>query len=111
MDWRGGDTYALLPESMDKPPTTSPRQQRLGALLKEAREAIDMRQTQLAGLLGKGQAFVSKYESGASGLDAVDFIEILELTNCDVEHVIAAVKFVPKKTKGKVIRKKKTNSP
>lgn len=81
--------------SMDQPRTlTSPKHLRLGLLLREARIAAGLRQTKLAELLGRKQAFVSKYESGARGLDAVDFIAILELTGCDVHRVIEALKLV-----------------
>lgn len=74
---------------MDQPRTlTSPKHLRLGALLRQARVEAGMLQTQLAELLGRKQAFVSKYESGARGLDAVDFLAILDMTGCDVVRVI-----------------------
>ena len=80
---------------MEKSHTSqSPKHLRLGALLREARLAAGIRQTKLAEMLGRKQAFVSKYESGDRGLDAVDFIAILELTGCDVEHIIASLKLV-----------------
>lgn len=56
-----------------------------------------MRQAELAELLGRKQAFVSKYESGMRGLDAVDFLAILDLTSCDVTQVIEGVRVVEEK--------------
>lgn len=91
----GGPVHCLH-ASMDQTPPSSARQRRLGTLLREARVAAGMRQTRMAELLGRGQAFVSKYESGARGLDAIDFIEIVELTGCDIGHVIDELRLVQK---------------
>ena len=77
---------------MDQPRTlTSPKHLRLGVLLREARVAAGLRQTKLAEMLGRKQAFVSKYEGGSRGLDAIDFLRIVKLTGCDVDHVIDAL--------------------
>ena len=62
--------------------------------MREARVAAGLRQAALAELLGRKQAFVSKYESGARGLDAVDFLAILQLTGADAAAVIEAVRAV-----------------
>ena len=70
---------------------TSTKHQRLGELLREARKAAGIRQAKLAELLGRKQGFVSKYEGGSRGLDVVDFLRIVKLTGCDVDHVIAVL--------------------
>ncbi len=79
--------------TMDPPRTqTSPKHLRLGVLLREARVAAALTQAALAGLLGRKQAFVSKYENGVRGLDAVDFLAILDLTGADMAEVVEAVR-------------------
>ena len=71
---------------------TSPKHLRLGALLRDARVAAGLTQAALAAMLGRKQAFVSKYEKGVRGLDAVDFLAILDLLGADVEAAIQAVR-------------------
>lgn len=84
---------------MDNSPAPSAKHRRLGELLREARLLEGMRQTRMAELLGRRQAFVSKYESGTRGLDTIDFLEILEIlkvTGGDFERIIAEIRIVPK---------------
>ena len=71
---------------------TSPKHLRLGALLRAARVAAGLTQKALAALLGRRQAFVSKYEKRSSGLDAVDFLAIVDLTGADVATVAEAIR-------------------
>lgn len=77
---------------MDQPRVpTSPKHQRLGELLREARVAAGLRQAKLAELLGRKQAFVSKYEGGSRGLDTIDFLRIIRLTGGDAGRIVAAL--------------------
>ena len=93
--WRRRPACALLSPIMDRPRTqTSPKHLRLGELLRDARTAAGLRQAALAELLGRKQAFVSKYENGARGLDAVDFLAILDLLGADVGAVAEAMRKV-----------------
>ena len=81
--------------TMDSPPNlTSLKHLRLGSLLREARLAAGLKQAALAELLGRKQAFVSKYENGVRGLDAVDFLTVLALTGADVAAVAKAIQEV-----------------
>ncbi|RUP27839.1 MAG: XRE family transcriptional regulator [Curvibacter sp.] len=48
----------------------------LRQLLREAREAADLTQAQLADRLGRPQSFVSKYESGERYLDVIEFVDV-----------------------------------
>ena len=52
---------------------TNREKQRLQELLRELREAVELRQVDLAKRLGRPQSFVSKYESGEKNLD---FLEV-----------------------------------
>lgn len=80
---------------MDQPRVlTSPKHQRLGALLRDARLAAGLRQAILAEMLGRKQAFVSKYEDGSRGLDTIDFLRIVELTGCNIGQIVAALEQV-----------------
>ena len=47
-------------------------QEILQTLLRQIREEAEMRQVDLAALLGKPQSFVSKYESGERRLDLLE---------------------------------------
>ena len=79
---------------------SSPKHQRLGALLREARVAARLPQAKLAEMLGHKQAFVSKYEGGERFLDVVDFLRIVKVTGCDVDRIIAALEEVEDAKKG-----------
>ncbi len=52
--------------------------QQLQELLRELREAADLRQIDLAKRLGRPQSFVSKYESGEKNLDFLEVREVCE---------------------------------
>lgn len=93
-------------ESMDQPRILiSPKHKRLGELLREARVAAGLRQAKLAEMLGRKQAFVSKYEGGSRGLDIIDFLRIVKLTGCDVDHVMAALEEVEEEQRSQSTRR------
>jgi transcriptional regulator with XRE-family HTH domain len=52
--------------------------QQLQELLRELRDAADLRQIDLAKRLGRHQSFVSKYESGEKNLDFLEVREVCE---------------------------------
>lgn len=52
--------------------------QQLQELLRELREAAELRQIDLAKRLGRPQSFVSKYESGEKNLDFLEVREVCE---------------------------------
>lgn len=52
--------------------------QQLQELLRELREAAELRQIDLAKRLGRPQSFVSKYESGEKNLDFLEVKEVCE---------------------------------
>ncbi len=52
--------------------------QQLQELLRELRDAADLRQIDLAKRLGRPQSFVSKYESGEKNLDFLEVREVCE---------------------------------
>ena len=70
---------------------SSPRHQRLGQLLVEARQAAGLTQAELAARLRRPQSYVSKYESGERRLDVIELIEAADGIGCRVEQVIAAL--------------------
>jgi len=51
------------------------RYEQLRGMLKKARQAAGLTQTDLAGLLGLGQSFVSKIERGEAQLDVLLFVD------------------------------------
>jgi transcriptional regulator with XRE-family HTH domain len=61
----------------------SPEYARLIAQLAAAREAADVRQTELAEKLGRHQSFIAKYEGGERRIDVVEFIAIAEALGAD----------------------------
>jgi transcriptional regulator with XRE-family HTH domain len=69
----------------------SPCQQRLQQLLIEARLAAGLTQTELARTLQRPQSFVSKYESGERRLDVVEFLQIAEIIELNVQELIQEI--------------------
>ena len=43
-------------------------------------------------MLGRKQAFVSKYETGVRGVDVIDFLKIAGSIGCDAGSIIAKVR-------------------
>jgi transcriptional regulator with XRE-family HTH domain len=60
------------------PDRESEAEKRLREILREARLKADLRQSDLAEILGQGQSFVSKYESGERLLTFTEALFILE---------------------------------
>jgi transcriptional regulator with XRE-family HTH domain len=60
-------------------------------LLKEAREAAGVTQSQLSQQLGKPQSYVSKYENGDRRLDVIEMLEVCGQINADPHQVIDAI--------------------
>ena len=71
---------------------SSPRHQRLGQLLLQARQAAGLTQIELAARLHHPQSYVSKYESGERRLDVIELMEVADGIGCRVEEVIAALR-------------------
>ncbi|WP_295993621.1 helix-turn-helix transcriptional regulator [Rugamonas sp.] len=68
-----------------------PRYESLRRLLIEARRHACLTQVELAALLGKGQSFVSKVESGERYLDVLQFVIWCERCKVEPSDIIRAV--------------------
>lgn len=55
----------------------------LQRVLREAREAAGLTQTQLASRLGKEQSYVAKNEGGERRVDVVEFVRIAKACGAD----------------------------
>jgi len=58
------------------------------SLLRQVRQEAGLTQAKLAGLLGKPQSFVSKYESGERRLDVLELREICVAAGISLESFI-----------------------
>lgn len=58
------------------------------SLLRQVRQEAGLTQAKLAGLLGKPQSFVSKYESGERRLDVLELREICVAVGISLESFI-----------------------
>ncbi len=56
-----------------------------------ARKAANMHQSVLAGLLGRPQSFVSKFEKGERRLDVIEFLCVCRALAVDPENILATV--------------------
>ena len=70
---------------------SSPRHERLLALLVEERKKKGLSQIDHALLLGKPQSFVSKYENGERRLDVIELIDIASKLGCSVIGLMEAL--------------------
>lgn len=57
-------------------------------LLRQARRAARMSQTELAAKLGTRQQFVSKYESGERRLDFIEFLDVARALGLEPETIL-----------------------
>lgn len=73
----------------------TPRQQRLVEMLVTYRRAAGLTQGDLARLLGRPQSVLSSLESGGRRIDIVELLEIADLINLDVHHVIDELRSIP----------------
>lgn len=64
-------------------------------ILREAREAASVTQTELADRLHKPQSYVSKYESAERRLDVVELLAICDALNLDVASILVALRKRP----------------
>jgi transcriptional regulator with XRE-family HTH domain len=68
--------------------TGTSEQQRLQELLRQIRTEAGLKQTDLAGLLGQSQSFVSKYESGERRLDLLELRQICEAIGLSLSEFV-----------------------
>ena len=66
----------------------SPRSEALCAALREAREAADMTQQQVADALGRPQSYVAKYENGERRLDVIEFLDVVEILKINPAEIL-----------------------
>lgn len=69
----------------------SDKYRHLLTLLREAREAAGITQSQLSAQLGKPQSYVSKYENGERRLDVIEMLEVCRQINADPHEVIDTI--------------------
>ncbi len=62
---------------------------RLREILIDAREALNLNQTELAALVGRTQSFVSNYERGQRRVDVAEFILLARALKLDPLVVMA----------------------
>jgi transcriptional regulator with XRE-family HTH domain len=72
--------------------TQYPRYQCFLELLREARQAAGVTQSQLAERIGNRQVFVSKLERGERRMDVVDLVEYCEAAGIDVVRFFERLK-------------------
>lgn len=70
----------------------SKRQERLQALLVEARKSAGLTQVELAKRLRRSQSFVTKYERGERRLDVVEFLAVIAALRADPHKIIEDVR-------------------
>lgn len=58
-------------------------------LLKRFRMNANLKQTELAEILGQSQSFVSKYESGERRLDLLELLQICQALNINLTEFVA----------------------
>lgn len=70
-----------------------PKYQIFRDMLTRARISKGLHQREVADLLGRPQAFVSKYERGERRIDLPEFIEIAEALDIDVTDFIGKYRY------------------
>jgi transcriptional regulator with XRE-family HTH domain len=68
------------------------RQEKLCALLREARKEAGLTQVELATKLGQYKGFVSNYETGERRLDVVEFLEVTEALGVGPDVIMRAMR-------------------
>jgi transcriptional regulator with XRE-family HTH domain len=66
-----------------------PRYEKLQSLLKELRKSKNIRQQELAELLGRPQSYVSKYEGGDRNIDLIELIDVAKSLDMEPTTVIS----------------------
>lgn len=67
----------------------STQQNKLQDLLKRFRTNANLKQSELAEILGQSQSFVSKYESGERRLDLLELRQICQALNITLTEFVA----------------------
>lgn len=67
----------------------SQRQVELQRLLRHLRKKADLRQQDVADLIGEPQSFVSKYESGERRLDVLELREVCQVLGISLAQFVA----------------------
>jgi transcriptional regulator with XRE-family HTH domain len=66
----------------------SPDHQRLGRRLRELREAVGLRQADVAERLGVAQSFVSNVENGERRLDLIELRSLCRVLGADLVELV-----------------------
>lgn len=74
----------------------SPRYNAFIKLMIEARQDADLTQQQVADQLGKPQSYIAKYERGERRLDIIEFLDLADVLNIDVNKALKQLKALPK---------------
>lgn len=69
----------------------SVRAERLRKLLREARTASGMTQSELASKLRRPQSFVSKFEQGERRLDVIEYLELCEALGIQASDLLGSL--------------------
>jgi transcriptional regulator with XRE-family HTH domain len=73
-------------------PINSEQQERLGTVLRAAREHAHLTQVQLAKRLGTYRGYVSKYETGDRRLDVIEFLAVADALGVPPGKLLAKVR-------------------
>lgn len=80
-----------LRESPMPPSRHTNRYKQFRRLLKDARKEAGLTQAQVAGLLGRNQSFVAKYENGERRLDVIEFLDVAAALKLDATKLIRSL--------------------
>jgi predicted transcriptional regulator len=69
----------------------SEEHQRLREILKRERTAAGLRQSDVARMTGRSQAYISKFEGGDLRLDMIDFVRFCRSIGCDPHQILDEV--------------------
>lgn len=67
------------------------RYKRLRAALREARKAAGLTQAQVGERLGRPQSYVNKYESGERRLDMIEFLDVANAIQLDIDELLQSL--------------------
>lgn len=82
----------LGPARAQMPPSRhTDRYKQLQRLLKNARKEAGLTQAQVAGLLGRPQSYVAKYENGERRLDVIEFLDVAAALKLDASKVVRSL--------------------
>lgn len=87
-----GYSWPMARPKPDPRSLASPRHVRLGEVLAEARRQADLTQAAVAKALGEEQSYVSRYESGFRRLDAIELLDVAEVLQADLNHILESVR-------------------